>query len=83
MAYFEARSMNQTVADGFGSNQYALGVPAIDDVAEAHAFFADEAVGGNLDIVKKHRVGVVVDHQVERLDFQLAFYVAHIHQEHG
>ena len=71
------------VADGFGGNQNPLRVPAVDNVAEAHALLADKAIGWDLDIVEEDRVGVMVDHQVEWLDFEFSLHAAHIHQKHG
>ena len=43
------------VANRLGGDQDALGVPAVDDVAEALAFLADKVLGGNLDIVEEQR----------------------------
>src|SRR2546421_452281 len=56
------------VADGFGGDEDALRVPAVDDVAKAFAFLADAVLYGDFDILEEEDVGVMVEHHVERLD---------------
>ena len=51
-----------------GGDQDALGVHAVEDVAEAHALLADQVLGRDLEIVDEHLGGVVVDHRLERAD---------------
>ena len=72
-----------TIADGFGSDQNPFDIPSVDDVAESFTLFSDAIFFGNLDIFKPDRRRVVVDHDVQRLDVQLALHVTHIHDEHG
>src|SRR5690606_40622005 len=45
-----------------GGDQGALGVQAVEDVAEALALFADQAAGGDFQVVEEQLVGLVVDH---------------------
>ena len=54
------------VADALGGDQRALGVEAVEDVAEALAFLADQVLGGNLEVVEEELVGLVVDHVEDR-----------------
>ena len=55
-----------------GGDQDALGVPAVDDVAEAHALFADQVVGRHLEVLDEQLGGVVVEHRLDRPDLDLA-----------
>src|SRR5258708_12677176 len=48
------------VADGLGGDQDALGVPAIDDVAEAHPLSADQVAAGPFEVLDYQLPGVVV-----------------------
>ena len=56
------------VADAFLRDQDALGVHAVEDVAEAPALLADQVLGRHFEIVEEHLVGVVVDHRLDRPD---------------
>src|SRR5258708_6862418 len=69
------------IPDGFGGDQDALGIPAVDDVAKALAFLADAVLDGNFHILEEQDVGVMVEHHVERLDVELSLDVAHIDKE--
>ena len=65
-------------------DQDALGVHAVDDVAEALALLADQVLGGHLQVVEEHLAGVVVDHGVDLLDLDtLALGRIEVDQEHG
>ncbi|MNE13103.1 hypothetical protein D3C80_1059300 [compost metagenome] len=54
------------IADALGGDQGPLGIQAVEDVLEALAFFADQAVGGNFQIVEEQLVGLMVDHVGDR-----------------
>src|SRR5262249_35105211 len=69
------------IADGLGGDENALRVPAVYDVAEPHALLTEQAVGWNLHVVEENSVGVMVDHQVKRLDIEFALHGAHVHDE--
>ena len=70
------------VADAFGGDQGALGIEAVEDVAEALAFLADQAIGGDLQVVEEQLVGLVVDHVGDRLHGQaLADGLAQVDEE--
>ena len=56
------------VADALGGDQDALGVQAVEDVAEALAFLADQVLRRDLQVVDEHLVGLVVHHVADRLD---------------
>ena len=52
LAYLAARSDEPAaVADGLRGDEDALGVPAVDDVAEALALLADEVLGRDLQVL--------------------------------
>ena len=69
------------VPDRLGSDQNALGVPPVDDVAEAFPLFADQAISRNLHIFEKQDVRMMIEHHLKRLDFQLPACLAHVNQE--
>ena len=50
------------VADALGGDQSAFGVQAVEDVAEALAFFADQIFRGDFEIIEEQLVGFVIDH---------------------
>src|SRR5687768_5609403 len=54
------------VADAFGRDEDPLGVPAVDDVAEALALLADEILHRDLEVLDEELVRVVVDHGLDR-----------------
>ena len=56
------------VADALGGYKDALGVHPVQDVTEAPAFLADQALGGMLEVLEEELVGLVVDHHPPRLD---------------
>ncbi len=58
------------IADALGGDQRALGIQAVKDVAKALALLADQAAGGNLQVVEEQLVGLVVDHVGDRLHGQ-------------
>src|SRR5690606_30096719 len=67
----------------FRGNQYAFGIHAIEDVTKTLAFFTDQAIRRNFHLVKKHLVGVVIDHGVNGADFHaLAYHLTQIHQKY-
>ena len=75
------------VADGLGRQQDALGVPAVDDVAESGVDLADHVVGRNPHAVVVHLVGGVVEHRAHRHDLErvglLGADLAQVDQEQG
>ena len=50
---------------------------------EPLAFFADQVVLGDLELVEEHLVRLVVDHGVERADPDPVSRLAQIHQENA
>src|SRR5947209_9234177 len=56
-----------TIANTLGSDENALGVHAIQDVAEAKPLFANQILGGHLHVLEEQFVGLVVDHDTNRL----------------
>ena len=58
------------IADALGGDQRALGIQAVEDVAKALALLADQAAGGNLQVVEEQLVGLVIDHVGDRLHGQ-------------
>ena len=50
---------------------------------ETFAFFSDKVGRGNLHVLKEDGVGVMVHHDVQRLNLQISFYVAHVDDENG
>src|SRR4051794_1419057 len=60
-----------TVADRLGGEQDALGVPAVDHVAETLALLADHARRGHPQPVIADPVGGVVEHRPHRRDLEL------------
>jgi hypothetical protein len=58
------------VADAFGGDQDALGVHAVEDVAEALALLADQVLGRHLQVVEEQLGGGVVHHRADRADGQ-------------
>ncbi|MNS06224.1 hypothetical protein D3C72_376450 [compost metagenome] len=56
-----------TVADAFGSDKCAFGIQPVEDVPEAFAFLADQAVSGDFQVVEEQFVGFVIDHVGDRL----------------
>ena len=70
------------VADAFGGDQRALGVQAIEDVLEALAFFADQILGRDFEVLEEQLIGLVVDHVLDRLhDHALLDGVLDVDQE--
>src|SRR5205814_1654642 len=51
-----------SVADAFGRDDRALGVEAVEDIAESAPFLADEVFRRNLEILEEELRGVVADH---------------------
>ena len=71
------------IAQALRGDQDALGVHAVDDVAEALALLADQVLGRHLQVVEEHLAGVVVDHGVDLLDLDaLALGLAQVDEEH-
>ena len=67
-----------------GGDQAALGVHAVEDVAEALAFLADQGVAGDRHVVEEHLAGVVVDHGVDGPDgAAVPLRLAQVDQEDG
>ena len=64
------------VADGLGGDQNPLRIPPVDDVTESLAFLSDQVLHRNLHILEEDRVRVMVDHDIQGLDFQVSFAVA-------
>ena len=60
------------VADALSGDQDALGVHAVEDVAEALAFDADQVARRHLEIVEIELGGGVIHHRGERLDGEAA-----------
>jgi hypothetical protein len=54
------------VADAFLRDQDALGIRAVENVAEAPAFLADQILGRHFEIVEEYLARVVVDHRLDR-----------------
>src|SRR5581483_294614 len=81
-----ARAVHEpaAVADRLGGDEDALGVPAVDDVAEAHPLLADAVLDGNRQVVNEQLGGVVVQHQLQRphVDAALRPRLAQVHDEH-
>ena len=66
-----------------GGDQRALRVQSVEDVAEALAFLADEALGRNFEIVEEQLAGLVIDHVADRRDRQpFTERLARIDEEH-
>ena len=55
------------IANTLGSDENALGVHAIQDVAEAEPLFANEILCRHLHVLEEQFVGLVVDHDTNRL----------------
>src|SRR5690606_39970942 len=64
------------VADALGGDQGALGVQAVEDVAEALALFPDQAAGGDFQVVEEQLGGLVIDHVVDRTRGPVVAYVS-------
>ncbi len=58
------------VADTFGGDQDALGVHAVENVAEATSLLADQVLCWDLQVVEEEGVGVVIHHGVDRMHFE-------------
>ena len=58
------------IADALGRDQDSLGVHAVQDVAKAPALLADQAGGGDHQVVEEELGGRVVDHGADRPDFE-------------
>ena len=72
------------IAEALRGDQDALRVHAVDDIAEALAFPADQVLGRHLDVVEEHLAGVVVQHGIDLADVDtLSLGLAQIDQEHG
>src|SRR5579884_371986 len=72
------------VADALGGQQDALGIHAVEDIAEAIPFLADQIRGRDGDIVEVDLVRLVVHEGADRLDRQaVAASVGEIDQEYG
>ena len=70
------------IADALRGDQNALGVHAIEYISEALALFPYQIFGGNLQVVKKDFVGLVIDHVADGADRQpLAHTLTDIDQE--
>ena len=70
------------IADAFGGDQDALRIHAVQDVAEALAFLADQVLRRHFQIVQEDFRGGVVQHGADRADGQpLAQRLFHIDQE--
>ncbi len=70
------------VADGFGGDEDAFSVEAIQEIAEALTFFADQIFGRDEEVVEKDLRGVVVHHRAHRLDGEaVAGGLAHVDQQ--
>ena len=65
-----ARAVDEeaAVADAFRRDQDALGIHAVDDVAEALALFADQIFGRHFQIVEEQFGRGVIDHRADRAD---------------
>src|SRR5439155_2966277 len=79
------RAIDETAAidDGLGSDKNSFRIPNIDDVAEAFAFFSDPVFHRYLHIFEEDGRGVVIDHDIQRLNVQPLFDLAHIDEENG
>src|SRR5579862_7768794 len=70
------------VADAFRRDDGALGVQAVEDVAEAPALLADAVLHWNLEILDEELVGLVVDHVGDGAHLEpLADRLAQVHEE--
>jgi hypothetical protein len=70
---FPTRSENAVgpaapIADAFLRHQNALGIHAVEDVAEASALLADQILRRHLEVVEEDFGRVVVDHRFDRAD---------------
>src|SRR2546426_2796869 len=72
-----------TLFRSLGADQDALGVHAVEDVAKALAFLADEVFRGHFQLVDENLRGGVVDHGADRADREpLAQRGFHVDDEH-
>ncbi len=72
------------IADAFGGDQDALGIHAVDDVAEALVLLADQIFGRHFEIVEEQLGGGVVEHGADGPDGEaLAQRLLHIDQQHA
>ncbi len=72
------------VADALGGDEDALGIHPVEDVAEALAFFPDQVLGGDFEIVEEEFRRGVVQHGADGLDRQaVAFGRLHVDQQHA
>src|SRR6267378_39458 len=71
------------IAHTLRPDQDALGVHAVEDIAKALAFLADEVLGGDLEVLEEDFGGRVVDHGADRADRQaLSQRRLHFDDEH-
>ena len=57
-----------SVAERLGCDQDPFGVPAFEDVPEAHSFRTHEIVRGNFQVLNEDLGRVVVEHRLDRSD---------------
>ena len=69
------------VADALGRDQHALGVHAVEDVAEAAALLADERVVRHGEVGDEDLAGMVVHHRLDRPDLERVARGPHVDQE--
>ena len=73
-----------SIANALGGDQDALRVHAVQNVAEALPFFADQVLGGNFEVIEEHFVGLVIHHVADGAHREAApSALAQIDQEHG
>ena len=84
LAYRPPIDEEAAVADAFCRNQNALGVHAVEDVAEALALFADEVLGRHRQIVEEQLGRRVIEHGANRPDGQaVPDRLAQVDQQHA
>ena len=71
------------VADALRGDQDALGVHAVEDVAEALALLADQVLGRHLEVVEEHLVVLwLIIASIGRISMPLPTRLAQVDQEH-
>src|SRR3989442_5537934 len=71
------------VADRLRGYKNSFRIPSVDDVAEAHPLLADQVLSRDFETVKEDCVGVVIDHDIERLDVDFTPRLTEIDDEDG
>src|SRR5215471_14083589 len=74
----------EPIADTLGGDQNTLGIQPIKQITEALAFFADQVLSGDFNVVKENLRGGMVHHGLNRANGKsVASGFTQIHQQDG